>query len=78
MRGDEPGYGPSEVARLDKYIHPYQGREYSNGGLHGALEVMSMALEYLWTTRPSQFAKLINDDPEMLRLTFGLLFNYRP
>lgn len=72
------GYGPNEVARPDKYIHPYQGREYSKGGLHGALEVMSMALEFLWMATPDQFAKLIDDDPEMLRLTLGLLFNYRP
>lgn len=75
------GYGSHEVAREDKYISPYQGKEYQVGGYlgkHGALEVMTMAFESVLGGRGQLLRQMINTDREMIDLVVGLLFNYAP
>lgn len=50
ITGDS-GYAPHEIARKDKFISPYMGKDY--GGQY--TEIVSMGLEYLYAT-PEQFA----------------------
>lgn len=75
------GYRRDEWARRDKYINPYQGKEYAG---RGALEVMSMALESVLGIDPSarhtltRFNKLYNEDREMFDFVIGLLFHWKP
>jgi hypothetical protein len=73
------GYGHNEVTREDNYIHPYQGKEYrGGGGRHGALEVMTMA--YQWVLGPETATRehFVEQDRELFDLAIGLLFNYAP
>lgn len=75
------GYDRTEVTRKDKYIHVYQGRTYSGQqylGKHGALEVMTMALEGVLGGKPGDLVKMIEQDREMFDLVIGLLFKYVP
>jgi SPP1 gp7 family putative phage head morphogenesis protein len=75
------GYRRDEWARRDKYINPYQGKEYTG---RGALEVMSMALESVLGVDPSikhtltRFNKLYNEDRKMFDFVIGLLFHWKP
>ncbi|MCW5624408.1 MAG: hypothetical protein KIT73_06820 [Burkholderiales bacterium] len=85
LRDLYPGvnYSPSEVAREDRYITPYQGRVYSDPrhtylGKHGALEVMSMAYEYLLGGQPGTAEALSRWDRELFNLAIGLLYRYVP
>ena len=70
-----------ETGRPDGYYHPYQGREYAQGG---ALEMMTMALQAVLlgpAARPvDQLAlrRLAQRDPEMLHFTLGILFGWKP
>jgi hypothetical protein len=74
-------YPASERARPDKYINPYQGKEYASGG---ALEVMTVALEYILGVdhsaheRLSNFKRVYNEDREMYDFVVGLLFHWKP
>ena len=81
------GYRRDEVAREDKYIHPYQGKEYGRGA--GALEMMSIAFQCvlgLPTARKlvkmdealTDFGKFYKEDRAMFDFTVGLLFHWRP
>ncbi len=77
------GYGTDEVTREDKYVHPYQGREYSHPSLpyqgkHGALEVMTMAFEDVLANDARRLADLLSKDREMFNLVIGLLYHYVP
>jgi len=75
------GYAIKEVTREDKYINPYQGKEYSGYsylGKHGALEVMTMAFEDVLGGNPLRLEKVIQHDREMFNLVIGLLFHYVP
>jgi len=47
---------PNELAWIDKFIHPYMGRDYANN----ATEIISMGIEYLYKD-PGRLAEL---DPE--------------
>lgn len=74
-------YG-SEVTREDHYINPYIGKEYNEGG---ALEVMTVAFEYLLSIHDSAtrdrieaFRLLYTKDRELFDLSVGLLFGWRP
>jgi hypothetical protein len=71
-------YARDEQTRRDKYVTPYQGKEY---GARGALEVMTMAMQaVLGEDQRSNdlLERMIRDDKDMLRLALGVLFHYRP
>lgn len=82
MRDLSPGYpyAASEVAREDDYIHPYMGKEYSgrNVGRAGALEVMSLSLEWMLGPNAIQRERFAEFDRELFDMTLGLLFHYAP
>ena len=46
-----PGYKKTEVARFDKFLHPYMGKDYSTmyAGMYEAYELISMGFEYAAT-----------------------------
>lgn len=76
-------YRASEVARKDDYIEPYFGKEYpehvgSYHGRTGALEVMTMAYDHVFGRQPQLLERLAAEDPELLHLAIGLLFDYAP
>lgn len=80
-----PGYNykRDEVTREDKYISAYQGRVYSGYGhsylgKSGALEVMTMAFEYVLGGSAAKLEKIVEHDREMFNLVIGLLFKYVP
>lgn len=58
------GYGKKEVARFDKFIDPYMGKDY--GGKH--YELVSMGFQYAFTDP----TKLLSD-PDMAEWIYGLL-----
>lgn len=73
----------NETGRQDRYIHPYQGREYRGG----PREVMTMAYQYIWQRHIREpddggwwkgEKPLLDYDPEMLDLALGALFKYDP
>ena len=73
--------GTSETGRPDKYVDPYQGREY-NGDPR---EVMSVAFEAVLGQDSDGrkrsdywFAWMLKNDQEMLRLVLGALYHYTP
>ncbi len=68
---------PKEYGRKDQYIDEYQGREYSKDD-GGALEVMTMAYQYLYQVKDPYLPELVQDDPGMLDLAIGALFKYDP
>lgn len=77
------GYSAHEVVQEDKYVHPYQGRIYNNPrmvylGKQGALEVMTMAFEAVLGDYPVKLKEMVQRDPEMVKLTIGLLYRYAP
>ncbi len=45
------GYSASEVTKEDHYVNPYQGREYAHAPSAPALEVMTMGLETVLSSR---------------------------
>lgn len=77
-------YADSEVAKEDKYIEPYFGKEYSDvrtpyRGRVGALELMPMVYEIILSgTQPERFLNFFSNDPELFHLAVGLLFKYDP
>lgn len=80
-----PGYGYAihEVTRKDGYVTPYQGRIYSGSGSRylgksGALEVMTIAFEYVLGGSPQHLEKLLEADREMFDLVIGVLYHYVP
>ena len=72
-------YSPSEVTRKDKYVNPYQGKEYPG---RGALEVMTMAFEAILgggtTPDTRQFREIYTKDRELVEFVVGLLFYWKP
>lgn len=68
-----------EVVREDHYYNPYQGREYRTGG---AAEVMTMTFQPLlgemgfWNALCLK--RILERDPDMVRLALGLLFHWKP
>lgn len=72
-------YKSDEVTRKDKYVNPYQGKEY---GARGALEVMTMALEAVLgggkTGAARQFRAVYTNDRAMFEFVVGLLFHWKP
>lgn len=77
-------YSRREVARPDKYLNAYQGREYpavageSYLGRAGAKEVMTMAMEWVLGGNSAMLKRLADDDIEMLNLTVALLLHFDP
>ena len=74
---------PTETGRVDRYIRPYQGKEYGDD----PREVITMAYQYvwqrdLWDPGDGGWWKgrkgLLTYDPEMLDLALGALFKYDP
>lgn len=82
-----PGYRSDEITREDSYFHPYQGKAYRTQRGERALEMITMAMQAILGAampRVSGFspvemlAKLYTTDREMVDLTVGLLFHWRP
>lgn len=76
----EYNYSHDELTHKDHYTNPYQGKEYKG---YGALEVMTMAFEYVLgmdgSSKNSEwFRKLYTDDREMFDFVTGLLFHWKP
>lgn len=67
-------YRPSERARKDQYFRPYQGKEYDGE----ALEVLTMAFQWVLGDKAAEFNAFRQHDPEMLHLALGLLFYFEP
>ena len=74
---------PNETGRVDRYIRPYQGKEYGDD----PREVITMAYQYVWQRdrrKPGDGGwwkgkrGLLTHDPEMLDLALGALFKYDP
>lgn len=61
----DPGYRPSEVARKDKFMHPYMGKDYGRV----ATEITSMGLEYMYDDA-ARFAK---EDPDYFDFIYDLM-----
>lgn len=64
-----PGFDRSEVTRKDRFVHPYMGKYYLDGGQQVATEIVSMGLEYFY----SQPYKLATEDPDMFDFIFNLV-----
>jgi len=65
-----------ELARPDKYLNPYFGREY--GGDRPAREVLTMAFQYVLADKPENLALMHRSDVELLQLVLGVLFHFEP
>jgi SPP1 gp7 family putative phage head morphogenesis protein len=59
------GYTSHEKTRVDKFEHPYMGKDYGRR----ATEIVSMGMEYMWND-PQDFAQ---KDPEYFEFIFNLL-----
>lgn len=64
LTGD-PRYDPIEVARRDKFMDPYIGRDYGRY----ATEVVSMGLEYMY----AEPARLAKEDPDYFDFIYELV-----
>jgi len=76
-----PGDVPSAMAKKDGYYDIYQGREYSFHPNNPALEVLTMAIQpVLGSDQKSTdfFISMFSNDLDMLRLTIGVLFHFKP
>ena len=80
-----PSYNdPKTVGRLDQYVDDYFGCEYDWASPYwpegNAVEVMTRAIQSTFhpVGREELLPRLIDEDPEMLHLTLGLLFRYDP
>lgn len=86
-------YGADEFTREDHYVDAYQGREYrvskGEAAAGGALEVITMAMEYVvggMARRPGSpqaqsraaLQKVFQHDKELLELVIGVLFHWSP
>jgi hypothetical protein len=63
------GYRVGEVTRVDKFLHPYMGKEYVQNGKNTATELVSMGLEMMWR-EPLELAK---KDPDYFDFIWHLL-----
>lgn len=68
-------YDPSEVARKDKYVTAYQGKIYPG---MGAMEVMTIALEYVLGGDIKRLRAVYTNDRAMFDFVVGLLFHWSP
>lgn len=68
------GYKYDEVTRKDKYIHYYQGKDYSGS----AKEVVTMSYQFILGNNGADFARFMRDDPDLFDLSLGLLARYKP
>lgn len=64
-----PGYDRHEVARKDKFLDLYMGKEYVAGGDRYATEILSMGLDHLY----NKTALLARRDPEMFDFIFNVV-----
>jgi hypothetical protein len=76
-------YGAHEVAQEDGYVNPYTGRVYARdeveyAGRAGALEVMSMAYQYLFGESIEALQKALDGDAELIALAVALLHKFTP
>lgn len=68
-------YRPDEVSKPDHYVDAYMGKEY---GTRGALEMLTMAMQYVLAGNIRELATLATNDPKMFNLTVGVLFHWKP
>jgi len=59
------GYKPNEVARKDRFLSPYMGRDYKGA----AYEILSMGIESLL----GGYYNILKDDPDYAAFIIGLL-----
>jgi hypothetical protein len=64
-----PGYDRHEVARKDKFLNLYMGKEYVAGGDRYATEILSMGLDHLY----NKTALLARQDPEMFDFIYNVV-----
>ncbi|TXH52994.1 MAG: hypothetical protein E6Q97_14305 [Desulfurellales bacterium] len=64
-----PGYDRDELARKDKFINLYMGKEYVVGSDRYATEILSMGLDHLY----NKTALLARQDPEMFDFIFNVV-----
>jgi hypothetical protein len=60
------GYGPNEVAVVDRFFHPYLGKRYTDD----LTEVVSMTVEHF--AEPHLMAHLYRNHPDLFTLGVGL------
>ncbi|TXT39221.1 MAG: head morphoproteinis protein spp1 gp7 [Comamonadaceae bacterium] len=76
-------YSNNELSRKDKYLDPYQGKEYSHAPDAPALEVMTMAFQYVLGLNSNSksridFEQLYLQDRNMFDFVVGLLRFWKP
>lgn len=62
------GYGRDEIAKPDKFLHPYMGKDYSNRSKNPNFELLSMGMTYLYN-KPDQLVK----DKDYMNFVLGCL-----
>lgn len=68
---------PNELGRKDGYVTPYQGREYRIANVNGsALEVMTVAFEYVLGGNAKKRKAIGDADQEMLDLVLAVLWYF--
>lgn len=69
-------YKNNEIARPDKYLSPYFGKEYIG---YGALEMLPMSLGVAMGLDECIYVRdAMRKDPGILHLSLGVLFGYKP
>ena len=76
------GYRQHELARPDRFFHPYVGRWYppfqSASQPFGALEMMTVSLDHLLAGNAARMRDLMAADPEFAQFVIGVLLRWRP
>ena len=71
-------YKRHEITREDKYINPYFGREYPEGG---AIEVLTMTFETILSPvdleSSKNMIKLLSEDTRLASIALGVLFHWK-
>lgn len=62
-------YGAREIAKPDKFIHPYMGKIYESKDKRFATEILSMGLELMYRNP----TLLLEQDPELFNFILGIL-----
>lgn len=62
------GYTSDEIAKPDKFLNPYMGKDYSNSSKNPNFELLSMGMTYLYN-KPDQLVK----DKDYMNFVLGCL-----
>ena len=64
----KPGYTSDEIAKPDKFLNPYMGKDYSNRSKNPNYELLSMGMTYLYN-KPDDLVK----DKDYMNFVLGCL-----